>query len=99
MTDGESMITKEEYFKLIAQMFIDGDGVFEDSEEGELWFDVTDIRGRDLRGVISRLNAELKSDGMITASSIYGMGEGHLWFSEKALAEIERMKHSDKRDI
>ena len=73
-------------------MFITGNGVFEDSDDNELWFDVTDINGKDLRAVIDKLNNELKEDDLIIRVSIYGMGEGHLWFSEKGLSEIERIK-------
>ncbi len=86
------MITKEEYFRDLAEMFITGNGVFEDSDDNELWFDVTDINGKDIRGVINKLNDQLKSDGLILKASIYGMGEGHLWFSDKAMKEIERLK-------
>lgn len=85
-------ITKEEYFDDLVSMFLRGDGVFDDSDKNELWFDVTDINGKDLRAIINRLNAELKEDGLILRASILGMGEGHLWFSDAAMAEIERRR-------
>lgn len=85
-------ITKKEYFYDLAQMFIVGNGVFEDSDSNELWFDVTDINGKDLRYVINRLNKELQEDGLIVKASIFGMGEGHLWFTEKGLNEINKMR-------
>lgn len=85
-------ITKEEYFQDLAAMFIAGNGVFSDSEPNELWFDVTDINGKDLRYVIDKLNAALKADGLVSKSCIYGMGEGHLWFTDKAMREIEQLR-------
>ena len=85
-------ITKDEYFRDLAQMFIAGNGVFDDSDPNELWFDVTDINGKDLRSVINKLNAELREDGLILRASIYGMGEGHLWFTDKGLHKIEKIK-------
>lgn len=85
-------ITKDEYFRDLAEMFIAGNGVFEDSADNELWFDVTDINGKDLRNVIDKLNYELKEDGIIVQASIYGMGEGHLWFTDKGLSEITKIK-------
>lgn len=85
-------ITKNEYFHDLAEMFIIGNGVFKDSEANELWFDVTNINGKDLRSVINKLNAELKEDGLIIRASIYGMGEGHLWFTDKGLCEIAKIK-------
>ena len=87
-------ITKEQYFRDLAEMFLAGDGVFEDSDRNELGFDVTYINGKDLRAVINKLTSELKEDGMILRASIYGMGEGHLWFSEKGMAEIEKISLS-----
>lgn len=89
-------ITKSEYFHDLAQMYIAGNGVFEDSDDNELWFDVTDINGKDLRSVINKLNSELKEDGLILKASIYGMGEGHLWFTEKGLLEIEKIRAKNK---
>lgn len=85
-------ITKDQYFRDLAEMFITGNGVFEDSDDNELWFDVTDINGKDLRSVINKLNDELKEDGLIIRASIYGMGEGHLWFTDKGLCEIAKIK-------
>lgn len=85
-------ITKEEYFHDLAAMFLAGDGVFPDSEPNELWFDVTDINGKDLRYVINKLNDALKEEGLISKSCIYGMGEGHLWFTDKAMQEIETLR-------
>lgn len=85
-------ITKNEYFHDLAEMFIIGNGVFKDSDANELWFDVTNINGKDLRSVINKLNAELKEDGLIIRASIYGMGEGHLWFSKKGLFKIKSIK-------
>ncbi|MBQ5825652.1 MAG: hypothetical protein IIW48_12720 [Clostridia bacterium] len=85
-------ITKDEYFRCLAEMFISGNGVFEDSDDNELWFDVTDINGKDLRTVINKLNSELKEDGLIIEVSIYGMGEGHLWFTDKGLCKISEIK-------
>ena len=90
-------ITKNEYFRDLAEMFIAGKGVFDDSDKNELWFDVTDINGKDLRSVINKLNDELKSDGLIIKASIYGMGEGHLWFTEKGMREIEYIKNNQTK--
>ena len=85
-------INTDEYFFDLAEMFIAGNGVFPDSDDNELWFDVTDINGKDLRSVIDRLNNELKEDDLILGAGIYGMGEGHLRFSEKGMLEIENIK-------
>lgn len=90
-------ITKEEYFNDLAEMFIAGKGVFEDSDENELWFDVTDINGKDLRMVINQLNAELNEAGLIIRASIYSMGEGHLWFTENGMRKIEQIKSKRKQ--
>ena len=88
-------ITKELYFRDLAEMFIAGDGVLEDSESNELWFDVTDINGKDLRYVIDKLNKELIEDGLISHARIYGMGEGHLWFTDKGLDEIAKLNKKE----
>lgn len=85
-------ITKDEYFHDLVEMFISKKGVFEDSDVNELWFDVTDINGKDLRSDINALNCELKEAGLINRVSIYGVGEGHLWFSDKAMLEIEKIR-------
>ena len=86
-------ITKEEYFRELTMMFLSGNGIFENSDNNELWFDVTDINGKDLRMCINQLNTELKNDGLISHVEIYGMGEGHLWFTDKGMSEIERIKN------
>ena len=39
-----------------------------------------------------KLNDELIKDGLIVRASIYGMGEGHLWFTDKGLCEIAKIK-------
>ena len=85
-------ITKDEYFRDLAEMFIMGKGVFKNSDANELWFDVTDINEKDLRSVIDDLNDELKVDGLITQAIIYGMGEDHMWFTGKGLCEIAKIK-------
>lgn len=85
-------ITKEEYFRELTILFVSGNGVFEDSENNELWFDVANINGKDLRMCINQLNNELKNDGLISHVEIYGMGEGHLWFTDKGMSKIKRIK-------
>ncbi len=89
-------ISKDQYLGDLAKMFIAGKGVFEDSDDNELWFDVTDINGKDLRAAINKLNNELKEDGLIIQASIYGMGEGRLWFTDKGLSEIAKIKAQDR---
>lgn len=88
-----SAITKEEYFRELTKMYISGNGVFEDSDTNELWFDAADINGKDIRMCINQLNNELKNDGLISQVEIYGMGEGHLWFTDKGMSEIDRIKN------
>lgn len=39
-------ITKNEYFHDLAGMFITSNGVFEGSDDNELWFDITDINDK-----------------------------------------------------
>ena len=85
-------IQKEEYFYNLAMIYISGEGVLEGSDKNEIWFDVANINGKDLRMVISRLNNELKEDGLIIQARIYGSGEGHLWFTDKGMDEIERIR-------
>ena len=89
-----SGITKEEYFRDLAEMFITGKGIVPDSDPNELWFDVGDINGKNLQSDIDELNELLKEDGWIHKAIIYSMGEGHLWFTGKAMAEIERIRAS-----
>ncbi len=85
-------VTKESYFQDLATMFITQQGVLENTDYNELWFDVTDINGKDFRMIINKLNEELKRDGLITTARIYGMGEGHIWFTDKGMEEINRLK-------
>ena len=85
-------ITKEEYFRDLAEMFIARQGQAEEHDPNELWFDVGDINGKDRQSDIDELNELLKKDGWIFEAQIYGMGEGHLWFTEKAMKEIEKIR-------
>ena len=85
-------ISSDRYFRDLAEMFIAGNGVFPDSDANELWFDVTDINGHDLRGAINRLNDQLIAEGLVIRASIYGSGEGHLWFTDEALRRINLIK-------
>ena len=86
-----SPITVEQFFRDLAAMYLNGEGVWPDNRPNELLFDVTQINGKDRRSYAYDLFQQLKEEGLITEFLITGVGEGHLLFSDKAMEMIRKI--------